>query len=284
MPGRPARSALYQRARRDQWRAAGVDEKRSRLHAREVVGGHDAARGLHQPHVQRDDVAVREERVLARGGSVAVRPRPRQRRLARPHQHRHAERLAVVGNDAADAPVAVDAERLAAQRVADADLPCAGLERGHLLRDLAHRREDQPPRQLGRRVGRRARMLARRDDDAEPRAGVDVDVRVDAALADQPEIGQALEQGRADLRALADQHQRLGVAQPLRERIDVLHMIVPDRDLVAVELAKARQRPQRVVIVVEDGDFHVRRPAPAGVGWVSAATTVEALPGRRSRA
>ena len=56
----------------------------------------------------------------------------------------------------------------------------------------------------------------------QPRAGLDVDVRIDAALADEPEIGQALEQRRADLGALADQHQHLGVAQALGERVDVL--------------------------------------------------------------
>ena len=55
--------------------------------------------------------------------------------------------------------------------------------------------------------------------DAEPRAGVDVDMRVDAALADQAQLGQALEQRRADLGALADQHQHFGVAQPLGERV-----------------------------------------------------------------
>ena len=82
-------------------------------------------------------------------------------------------------------------------------------------------------------------MLVRRHDHAEPRAGVDVDVRIDAALADQPELGQALEQRRADLRALADQHQRLGVLQPLGQHVDVLDVVVPDRDVVAGELARS---------------------------------------------
>ena len=136
-----------------------------------------------------------------------------------------------------------------------------GLERGHLLRNLPHRREDQPPGQLGRGVRRRAGVLVRRHDDAEPRAGVDVDVRIDAALADQPQLRQALEQRRADLRALADQHQRLGVAQALGERVDVLDVIVPDRDVVAVELPEAGQRPQRVEVVVENRDLH--RAAPS---------------------
>jgi hypothetical protein len=99
-------------------------------------------------------------------------------------------------------------------------------------------------------------VLARRQDDAKPGASVDIDMRIDATLADQPELPQPLEERRANLRALADQHQDFGIGKPLRERIDILHMIVPDRDVVALELGKARQRSHRVVVVVEDGDFH----------------------------
>jgi hypothetical protein len=82
-------------------------------------------------------------------------------------------------------------------------------------------------------------------------------VRIDAALADQPQLVEALEQRRADLRALANQHERLGVAQPLRELVDVLDVVVPDRHVVAGELLEALERAQRVVVVVEDRDFHV---------------------------
>ena len=57
---------------------------------------------------------------------------------------------------AADAAVAVDSQRLSAQTVADADLPFARLERGHLLRDLAHRGEDQAPGQFRGGIRRRA--------------------------------------------------------------------------------------------------------------------------------
>src|SRR6185437_15224402 len=88
----------------------------------------------------------------------------------------------------------------------------------------------------------------------------DIDMRIDAALADEAEIGQALEQGRADLRPLADQHQRLGIAQAPRQRFNVLDVIVPDGDVVPVELGEAGQRAQRVEIVVEYGDPHA--PAP----------------------
>jgi hypothetical protein len=96
--------------------------------------------------------------------------------------------------------------------------------------------------------------MAGGDDDAEPRALVDVDVRIDAALADQPELREALEERRADLGALADQHERLRIHQTLGERIDVLDVVVPDRDVVPLQLAEARERAEGVVVVVENRD------------------------------
>ena len=116
-------------------------------------------------------------------------------------------------------------------------------------------------------------MLARRHDDAEPGAGVDVDVRIDAALADQLQLRQPLQQRRADLRALADQHQRFGVAQPLGERIDVLDVIVPDRDVVSRELAEAVEGAQRVEIVVEDGNLHDALPPFARFAYFTASSS-----------
>ena len=97
-------------------------------------------------------------------------------------------------------------------------------------------------------------------------------MRKDAALADQLQLRQPLQQRRADLRALADQHQRLGVAQPLGELVDVLDVIVPDRDVMAGELAEAIQRPQRVEIIVEDGDLHDTLPWPRG-GYFTASNS-----------
>ena len=178
----------------------------------------------------------------------------------RPDHDVHAEGAAVACDRGADPAIAENAERLVAQRGADADLPVAGLERGHLLRDLPERGKDQAPGQLGGGIGGRAGMLARRHDDAVLRAGVDVDVRIDAALADELELGQAFEQRCADLRALADQDQHLGVLQAFGQRVEVLDMVVPDRDVVAVELPEAGQRPHGVVIVVENRDFHSTGP------------------------
>jgi len=173
-----------------------------------------------------------------------------------PDEHPHAEGLPVTGNGPADAAIAVDAERLAAQRVADADLPAPGAQRGDLLRDLPHRREDQAEGQFRGGVRRRAGMLVRRDDDAVRGAGVDVDMWIDAALTDQPQRRKPFDERRADLRAFAKQDQHLGIGEALGERIDLVDMVVPDRDLVAVELAKAIERAQRVEPVVEDGDLH----------------------------
>ena len=114
-----------------------------------------------QAHVQRKHVASFEEISLAGGGLVAVGAGLRECRLARPYQHVHPERLAVAGDDGPDPPVTIDAERLAAQRMADADLPFAGLERRHLLRNGAHRGQDQAPGEFGGRVRRRIGVLAR---------------------------------------------------------------------------------------------------------------------------
>ena len=61
-------------------------------------------------------------------------------------------------------------------------------------------------------------VQVRADRDAEARARLDVDVRVDAALADQAQVGQALEQRRTDLGALPDQDERVEALQPLGER------------------------------------------------------------------
>ena len=87
-------------------------------------------------------------------------------------------------------------------------------------------------------------------------AGFDVDVRIDAALRDESQLRQPVEQRRLDLRALADEHQRFGGLQPLGEALGVLHVVVPHRDVVAGQLPEAVQGAQRVVIVVEDRDLH----------------------------
>ena len=209
--------------------------------------------------MQGDDVGVLEERLLASRRRMALGPGLVERRGAAPDDHVHPERLAVAGHHGADLAVAPDAERLAAQ--ADADrmgLPLAGPERHHLLRNPTERGDDEPPRQLGRRIRRPPGAGQRAHQHAAPRGGVDVDVREDTDLADQTQAIETLEQRRPDRRALADQAERLGVGQALGQRLDVLGVIVPDRHRVAGHPGKAGERPDRVLPVVEDRDVHAR--------------------------
>src|SRR5215813_14100240 len=85
-------------------------------------------------------------------------------------------------------------------------------------------------------------------------------MRIDAALADELEPGEAFEQRGLNFRAFADEHQAFDVFQARRERVGVLHVVVPDRNLVALELLEARQHAERIEIIVEDRDLHA--PAP----------------------
>ena len=99
-------------------------------------------------------------------------------------------------------------------------------------------------------------MLIRRYDHAATCTRVDVDMRVDAALADEPQRVEAIEQGLTDVRTLANQHERLRVFEAPGQRIDVLRVIVPDRDLVAVQLAKARESTKGVEVVIQNRNLH----------------------------
>ena len=95
-------------------------------------------------------------------------------------------------------------------------------------------------------------MLIGGYDDPAARARLDVDMRVDAALTDKPQGVEAFEQRRTDLRALANQHEHLCVLEARGERVDILRVIVPDRHVLPVQLAKAWERAQCVEIVVEN--------------------------------
>src|SRR5947209_3526073 len=89
---------------------------------------------------------------------------------------------------------------------------------------------------------------------------------VDAALADQTEIGQPLQQRSTDLCAFTNEHHCFAVAQTVGQLVDVLDVIGEDGYLVAVQLLEAVERAERVEIVVQDRDPHatsLRRAEPA---------------------
>jgi hypothetical protein len=94
------------------------------------------------------------------------------------------------------------------------------------------------------------------DNDAQQSACIDIDMRVDAALADQAEIAQPLQKRSTDLRAFPDEHQCLAIVQPLSELVDILYVIVEDRYVVAEQLVEAVQRAERVEVVVQDRNPH----------------------------
>ena len=101
-------------------------------------------------------------------------------------------------------------------------------------------------------------MLIGRYDNAATRARLDVDMRVNAALTDEPQGIQALEQRLTDLRTLSNQHENLRVLKARGEAVDILDVIVPDRYLMPVEFAKARKCTKRVEIVIENRNLHER--------------------------
>ena len=86
-------------------------------------------------------------------------------------------------------------------------------------------------------------------------------------------FGSRSSSGVADLRALADQHQRLGIPQAFRQRIDILDVIVPDGDVVSGQLAEAIEGAQRVEIIVEDRDLHDAPPRMRGYFTASNSTS-----------
>ncbi len=253
-----------ERARNDEPGAARVDEDGGGLHPREILRGHHAAGRVDQPHVNRDHVRLGEEGLAARGGGVAVGLGLLERALAAPREHVHAERAPVARHHRADLAVAQDAQGLAAQPGADRiGLPLARAHRDHLLGDAPHRRDHQAPGQLRGRVGRPARHLARRDDHTPVRARGDVDVGNYADLGDHLQPIEAVEQRRADRGALADAHEHLGILEPAREGVDVLGVVLPDRDVLAGHLLEGVQRADRVLVVVEDRNLHEGLP-PSG--------------------
>src|SRR5262249_29315589 len=131
------------------------------LHACEIRDGHDMTRHRYEAHMEREHVTCRKEILLGSRNGISISCRLRATLFASPNKHVHAKGLAVAGHGLADTTVSVDAKRLAAERMENPGLPDPCLQCGDLLRDLAHRGEDQTERQLGRRVGGGARMLAR---------------------------------------------------------------------------------------------------------------------------
>lgn len=209
--------------------------------------------------MHRQHVGTLEQRGPGRDDLHAVGGGVRPRALAAPGDDPHPEGLAEARDCRTEPAVPEDAERGAPKAVPDLCLPAALAKRGGLLGDVADRGQDEPPGELGRRVGGHPRMQVGGDDDAEPGARGDVDVRVDASLADEPQGGQSLEERRSDSGPLPDEDQRLGRREPACELVDVVGVIREDADVVSSECGEALQGAHRVAVVIEDRDEHLLR-------------------------
>ena len=84
---------------------------------------------------------------------------------------------------------------------------------------------------------------------------------IDAPLADKAQVWKPLNQRGPDLGPLADQDECFCVLQSVGEQIVGLHVIGPDGHVMSVQFLETRQRPERIEIVVEDGDIHEEHPA-----------------------
>ena len=175
----------------------------------------------------------------ARSCRTPCRSRRRRRRCGRSRRCRASCRASVVPTPICHAPAASAAI-------------CCGICR------IAARISAQVSSAAG--VRRRVGVLVRRDDDAAPRAGVDVDVRIDAALADQPQLSAgARAAARGSACARGSEPAPRCRARRCGERLDVLHVIVPDRRRRGRRAcAKHGERAQRVEVVVENRDLQWR--------------------------
>ena len=215
--------------------------------------------------MQRQHIAVFEQRLAAFGDIKTVRTRGGLRMLPSPDQHFHAERLAVTGEQLPDFPVAPDPERLAAKHLAQAKirrqrggfqtrlLPRALLQVRDVLRNPALRGHDQRPRQLGRRDRRTGTF-----EHGNSAFGTGFELNMAArfaGLADHAQPGQFIEQLGADPGALADQNQGFDFRESASQLSEAAHRVIEYFHLVIGEKTEAIELANGVLIVVQDGNF-----------------------------
>ncbi len=80
--------------------------------------------------------------------------------------------------------------------------------------------------------------------------------RAAAGLADQLEPGQPRQQGRGDRRALANQHQRIGLLEALDQRVLIGNGVVVNRHLVACQLGEGIQVAHTILVIIGNDNVH----------------------------
>ena len=211
-------------------------------------------RAVRQAQIEAEHIDFTEEGLPAGSSLMAIARGGLARCLAAPDHHRHLEGLSVAGQPLTNLAVAPDAQRLTAQPLAQIDLPLPRIQRLHRRKERAPRHEHQRPGEFGRCDGR---TPAFHDRYAMASTGGKIEMRGNlAGLADQLEPREPSQQRFVDDRALARQHQSIGVGKAFGEDIRILFRLVIDRHLMAVEPGEAVQRTDDVLIVVGNHDVH----------------------------
>ena len=84
-------------------------------------------------------------------------------------------------------------------------------------------------------------------------------------LADQFQLGQACQQRGIDARALAGQHQRVGIGEALSQYIRVADSIVIHADIEAFQQAETIELLHDFLIVIRYHDTHANPPNQASL-------------------
>ena len=178
-----------------------------------------------------------------------------------PGDHVHLERAADLGHARAQPAESDDAEGLAVQTEPAAHLPPA-LARGAILdRDAAGEREDQAPRQLGRRIGE---PRGPADDDPTLHGRAHLDGRVAHSRRHQElEPRQLLEERARKRGPLTHGHHRVEVGESSGHRADRTNMVGKDHQLgPRGETRPVGHATGNALIVVQDRDTGHARLRP----------------------
>jgi len=111
-------------------------------------------------------------------------------------------------------------------------------------------------------------MHVRAKQNAVAGAANNIDMRIYAALADQLQFRQPIQQSPRDAGPFADKHESFSLSQTVCKDIFVIDMIIPYFYVMIAKFSETRKMTKRIVPVVEDCDFHSRdasRSLPASV-------------------
>ena len=206
--------------------------------------------------MQAHDVGCRKEGVSVIRNALPIGYGPSASFFRGPPLNPEAKRLGIARDGLGDAPISVKAQRLTAQGPSDPKLPLSGFEALRLLRDLPITRHDERQRQFCCGVGRRVAVHVRAEHHTVPGAGRDINMRVDAALADEFQLRKSVQKILGDRCPFPEQNKALGLCHPISKAGRVGFVIGPDRDVMPGKLFETGQATQRVEPVVKNVNLH----------------------------